>query len=162
MTIETTTLTQREIAAIVVEAPDEAITSFAEQLPAERVPHVALRAGEIATTLRKLVTALEVRMVEAGLQTYEDPATGKTYEFTANSYRVCTDPRGLFDELTRLGVGLQDLAGAVAARGLRISDLKALAGRDKDRQAAIKEFFDWKPGPKHLKPVDDEGEADGE
>lgn len=167
MTVGVQSLTVRDVAGLAaevaqLEAADRTalVEQFVSQLPADLVPLAALRAKALSDLVGDIRKQLDTRMALDGLQEWTDPETKKRYEFTGPSYRICVDPRGLFEEFTRRGIGLADLAGAIAARGLRISDLRRVVGKNRELAAVLAEYFTWKDGPRHLRALDDQGEPE--
>lgn len=160
-------LTRTDVARTVAEvvAEDDArIDGFASQLPAEMLASTLLRAAEIRRALQRLELALEQRYGEEVGTAHVDQ-DGTQYQWSSDRTRVATDVEGLFAQLLALGVPPAQLGRAVSARGLRWTDLERIAGRDEEKKAALREFFEWKEGPRHLKRVEaarEGGHSDGD
>src|SRR5512135_1496894 len=151
----------------IFEADDDLIEKWVAELPREDVAAVLLFVERLRRALYASEKQLASRIEAEAILSSAEVVTidGKDFMWAGDRHREVTNPKALYDSLHALAregrlpvIAMRSLREAFVEQGPKayLQKLDALARYSEEAAQIIRDFTNWREGPPHLRPLDDE------
>lgn len=150
---------------------DDTIERWVAELPADDVAAVLLFVERLRRTLYATEKVIASRIEAEAILSSAEVVTidHRDYMWSGDRHREVTNPKALYDSLHALAregrlpvIAMRSLREAFVEQGPKpyLQKLDVLARYSEEAAQIIRDFTNWREGPPHLRPLDEEGGTD--